>query len=531
MGKDEFVKRHNGPRQNEVEKMLKVIGTSSLDALIEETVPASIRLKQPLNLPEGMSEFEYVKHIKEIASKNKKFRTFIGMGYYGTITPNVILRNIFENPGWYTAYTPYQAEISQGRLEAVLNFQTVVSDLTGFPIANASLLDEATAAAEAMIMLFNSRSRDAVKKNANKFFVSRRLFPQTIDVLKTRAEPFGIELSIGCHEEFKFDEKTFGSIVQYPAGHGEIYDYTEFAKKSHAGNCPVVAVADILSLALLTPPAEWGADVAVGSTQRLGIPLCYGGPSAAYFATKEEFKRSMPGRIIGISVDAQGNKAFRMALQTREQHIKREKATSNICTSQVLLAVMAGMYAVYHGKCGIKKIAEDIRKKTFILNSEIKKLGYTQENEDFFDTLRITLPSGVSIDEIKKNALDKKINLYYADAKTVFLSLDETTTIEDVNSLIEIFAKSAKKSPAKVDCSMLKSEALPQELARKSSYLEHDVFNSFHSETEMMRYIKKLENKDLALNRSMIPLGSCTMKLNAATEMIALSWEEFGNIH
>ncbi|MFA6923352.1 MAG: aminomethyl-transferring glycine dehydrogenase [Bacteroidales bacterium] len=533
MGKDEFVKRHNGPRQSEVEKMLKVIGTSSIDGLIDETVPASIRLKQPLNLPEGMSEFQYMKHIKEIASKNKKFRTFIGMGYYSTITPNVILRNIFENPGWYTAYTPYQAEISQGRLEAVLNFQTVISDLTGFPIANASLLDEATAAAEAMLMLFNSRSRDAVKKNANKFFVSRRLFPQTIDVLKTRAEPMGIELLIGCHDEFKFDEKTFGSIVQYPAGHGEIYDYTEFVKKSHTGNCPVVVVADILSLALLTPPAEFGADVAVGSTQRLGIPLSYGGPSAAYFATKEEFKRSIPGRIIGISVDAQGNKAFRMAIQTREQHIKREKATSNICTSQVLLAVMAGMYAVYHGKCGIKKIAEKIHKKTSLLNSEITKLGYTQENEDFFDTLRITMPSGVSADEIKKNALAQKINLYYADEKTIWLSLDEATTAEEINTLIEIFAKSAKRTPSKIECSMLNSvkETLPNELIRKSSFLENEVFNSFHSETEMMRYIKKLENKDLALNRTMIPLGSCTMKLNAATEMLALSWDEFGNVH
>ena len=533
MGKDLFEKRHNGPRGSEVEKMLKVIGVSSVDNLIDQTIPASIRAKSPLNIEAGLSETRLIKYLKEIGSKNKKFKSFIGMGYYNTITPSVIVRNVLENPGWYTAYTPYQAEISQGRLEALLNFQTMIADLTGFKIVNASLLDEATAAAEAMIMLFNSRSRDAVKRGANKFFVSKKLFPQTIDVLKTRSEPLGIELYIGCSDEYIFDDKSFGGIVQYPAENGELYDYSGFVEKAHAANCQVVAVADIMSLALLTPPAEWGADVAIGSTQRFGIPLGYGGPSAAYFATKEDFKRNLPGRIIGVSVDALGNRALRMSLQTREQHIKREKATSNICTSQVLLAVMAGMYAVYHGKCGVKKIAEDIHNKAILLANEVEKFGYKQENKRYFDTLRFTLPTSVSIDEIKKNALEKEINLYYAPDSSVRVSIDETTCMCSINKLVEIFAKSANKTSNKIECSTLKNvnEVLPKEILRTSTFLNHEVFNSHHSETEMMRYLKKLENKDLGLNRSMIPLGSCTMKLNAATEMLALSWDEFSTIH
>jgi len=529
-----FARRHNGPFGGEINQMLEKIGVTSLDQLIDQTVPASIRMKEPLNLPAGMNEFEYLNHIKSIGAKNKLFKTFIGMGYYNTILPGVIQRNILENPGWYTAYTPYQAEISQGRLEALLNFQTMVSDLTGMPIANASLLDEGTAAAEAMIMLFNSRSRDAVKRGANKFFVSQDLFPQSVDVIRTRAIPLGIDLIVGKESEFAFTDLVFGSVIQYPNQYGAVINHAPFVEKAHQAGAMVAVAADIMSLALLTPPGEWGADIVFGSTQRFGIPMGYGGPHAAYFATRDEYKRQMPGRIIGISVDACANRALRMALQTREQHIKREKATSNICTSQVLLAIMAGMYAVYHGPKGIRQIARHINILTGVLSQELQKLGYRQLNSHFFDTVLIGLPAGISSETIRKDALAHEMNLRYIDAGHIGISIDETTALADINTLLGIFAKAGGKTCTEFVCNPKECEAIttiPQELTRKSEYLAHKVFNSYHSETEMMRYIKKLEIKDLSLNRSMIPLGSCTMKLNAGAEMFAMSYPEFGNIH
>lgn len=527
---DNFTLRHNGPGKDEIENMLSVIGAKTVDTLIEETVPASIRMKTPLNLPNGINEQQYLTQLREIGSKNKLYKSFIGLGYYNAITPGVITRNILENPGWYTAYTPYQAEISQGRLEALLNFQTMIADLTGMPIANASLLDEATAAAEAMIMLYNARSRDAVKRVANKFFVSQNLFPQTIDVLVTRSAPLGIELVIGCHNSIAFDDKMFGAIIQYPNQKGKVSDYSDFVNKAHANNTAVAVAADLMSLALLTPPGEWGADVVIGSTQRFGLPLGYGGPHAGFFATKEDYKRSMPGRIIGVSVDATGKRALRMALQTREQHIKREKATSNICTSQVLLAIMSGMYAVYHGYEGIKEIAADIHKSACILSDELKNFGYKQLNETFFDTLQIEIPASVSADSIKKAALENKMNFRYVSENIIGISVDETTETADLNTILGIFAKANKKQFAGIKTSTDVC-AIPSNFKRTSKFMQHTVFNSHHSETEMMRYIKKLEIKDLSLNRSMIPLGSCTMKLNAAAELFALSWPEFGAIH
>lgn len=529
-----FLKRHLGPSANQTEEMLKTIGVKSLDQLIDETVPAAIRLKQPLNLPEGISEYEYLEHIREIAAKNKVFKSFIGMGYYNTITPSVILRNIFENPGWYTAYTPYQAEISQGRLEALLNFQTMVSGLTAMPIANASLLDEGTAAAEAMIMLYNARSREQVKNGVNIFLVSKAVFPQTIEVLQTRAKPLGIELNIGCSSTFEFTGKEFGMMLQYPNQYGKVNNYSELVENAHANGVSVAVAADLLSLALLTPPGEWGADVVFGSTQRFGIPMGFGGPHAAFFATKEDYKRMMPGRIIGVSVDAQGNRALRMALQTREQHIKRERATSNICTAQALLAIMAGMYAAYHGPAGIKEIARHINILTGVLSDEIKKYGYTQANENFFDTIKVELPAAVNTEVLKSTLEANEINIRFIDEKTIGLSVDETTTLADINCILEIFAKANNKSFTAFVCDpevcgLLKT--FTPEFDRKSAFMTENVFNRYHSETEMMRYIKRLENKDLGLNRSMIPLGSCTMKLNAATELIPLSWKEFGAIH
>jgi glycine dehydrogenase len=529
-----FARRHNGPFGDEVKEMLSKIGVDSLDTLIDQTVPQSIRLQKPLNLAEGMNEYQYLQHLKTIGSKNKIFKTFIGLGYYNTITPGVIVRNILENPGWYTAYTPYQAEISQGRLEALLNFQTMISDLTGMPVANASLLDEGTAAAEAMIMQFNSRSRDTVRKGANQYFVSIDLFPQTIDVIKTRAVPLGIELVFGKHEEFVFNEKIFGSVIQYPNQFGAVLDYRDFVDKAHQGGATVAVAADLMSLALLTPPGEWGADVVFGSSQRFGVPMGFGGPHAAYFATKEDFKRQMPGRIIGVSVDANGKRALRMALQTREQHIKRERATSNICTSQVLLAVMAGMYAAWHGPKGLKQIARHINILAGVLSQELQKYGYRLLNTWYFDTLTIKLPEGVSIKTIKQPALKNKLNFRYLDAKTVGISLDETTSLEDINLILSIFANANLKSFTAFVCDKEvceKISTLPESLTRKSRFLEQKVFNSYHSETEMMRYMKKLEIKDLSLNRSMIPLGSCTMKLNAAAELFHLSWPEFGALH
>jgi glycine dehydrogenase len=529
-----FVLRHNGPHPAEAEQMLDILGVTSLDKLIEETVPNSIRLPKQLNLPKGMNEAEYLEHIRQIASKNKVFKSYIGLGYYNTITPAVILRNIFENTGWYTSYTPYQAEISQGRLEALLIFQTMVSELTGMPIANASLLDEGTAAAEAMIMFFNARSREAVKNSANVFLVSDTLFPQTIDVLQTRASALGIDVKVQNTNEFTFNEKTFGSIIQYPDRFGNINDYSTLVQEAKEHNASVAVAADLLSLTLLTPPGEWGADAVLGSSQRFGIPMGFGGPHAAFFATKEDFKRFIPGRIIGISVDASGNRALRMALQTREQHIKRERATSNICTAQALLAIMAGMYAVYHGPKGLREIARHINILTGVLAQESKVFGYTQINADFFDTIRLRIPETTNIEEIRRLATDSQVNLLYIDNQTIGISLDETTSLNDVNLVLHILASANRKlfneficDPAV--CGLIRT--FDPKFDRTSKYLEEKEFNSYHSETEMMRFLKKLENRDLALNRSMIPLGSCTMKLNAAVEMIPLSWPEFGAIH
>jgi glycine dehydrogenase len=529
-----FINRHNGPRENEVAEMLNATGASSLDQLIDQTVPASIRLQKALNLPDALNEFEYLTHLKQLGSKNQLFKTYIGQGYYNCITPGVIQRNILENPGWYTSYTPYQAEISQGRLEAQLIYQTMISDLTGMPLANASLLDEGTSASEAMIMLFNSRSREAVKAGANRFFVSDKLFTQTIDVLVTRAEPLGIKIETSNWQNIEFDSTWFGAIVQYPDETGEIYDYSSFVSKAHEKGVLVAVAADLMSLAMLTPPGEWGADVVVGSSQRFGLPMGFGGPHAGYFATREDFKRNIPGRIIGVSVDAQGNRAYRMALQTREQHIKRERATSNICTAQALLAIMSGMYGVYHGPKGIRQIAERINILAGVLATEVLKYGYAQLNSTYFDTVRIEVPETVRMVELRKLALENEVNFRYVSERVICISIDETTNLEDVNTLVNIFASAAKKPFTDYVCipeECCRIQTIPEGFLRKSSYLQDKVFNSYHSETGMMRFLKKLENKDLSLNRSMIPLGSCTMKLNAAAELFALSWPEFNSIH
>lgn len=526
MKTNSFTSRHIGPNASETKEMLKTIGVSSLEELIDKTIPDDILLQKELKLPKALSEYEYMNHIQKLANKNKIYKSYIGLGYYEAILPGVIQRNILENPGWYTAYTPYQAEISQGRLEALLNYQTMVSDLTGMELANASLLDEGTAAAEAMIMLFNTRNREQKKNNAVKFFVSEEVLPQTIDVLKTRAIPLEIELVFNNHENFKFTEEFFGGLVQYPAKYGQIHNYTNFVKEANKLNVRIAVAADLMSLATLTPPGEWGADVVVGTTQRFGIPLGYGGPHAGYFATKEEYKRNIPGRIIGITKDANGNKALRMALQTREQHIKREKATSNICTAQVLLAVMAGMYGVYHGANGVKNIATNIQNLTATLNQGISKLGLKQINTVFFDTLLVEISDAKKLKEIAEKA---KTNFYYPTPKTVAISLNETTTLKDVNKILNLLAKAEKKEEVKIK--NIEENKHPKELVRTSKYMTHEVFEKYHSETEMMRYIKKLERLDLSLNHSMISLGSCTMKLNAATEMIPISWSNWGNIH
>ena len=516
-----FAPRHIGPNSDDIQLMLKVLGFPSLDALIDQTVPRAIRLKQPLKLPEAESEYAALASLKKVAGKNQVFRSYIGMGYYDTITPPVIGRNILENPGWYTAYTPYQPEIAQGRLEALLNFQTLIIDLTGLEIANASLLDEATAAAEAM-----SLSYGVCKNQANAYFVSDDCHPQTIDVLQTRAEPLGIKIIVGDHQTFDFDQPIFGAVLQYPASDGTIYDYRAFIEKAHAKGALVTVAADPLSLTLLTPPGEFGADIAVGSTQRFGIPLGFGGPHAAYFATKEEYKRLVPGRIVGVSKDAQGKPALRLALQTREQHIRREKATSNICTAQVLLAVMASMYAVYHGPTGLKQIAENIHSLTVLLAQGLKRLGYSISDKDFFDTLRVELGRR-NLEDILAASKQLQINLRIFDATAVGISLDETTTLEDLIDLWQIFADT---DDLPFTLEELTSPSLPH-LSRTTTYLTHPVFNRYHSETELLRYLHKLESKDLSLTTSMIPLGSCTMKLNATAEMIPVTWEEFGKIH
>ncbi|MBD2481730.1 aminomethyl-transferring glycine dehydrogenase [Planktothrix sp. FACHB-1365] len=521
-GQEGFVQRHLGPNVDEIQQMLKLLGVSSLEDLIDQTIPSTIRLNQSLKLPEALSEYAALNQLKAIASQNKVYRSFIGMGYSDCITPGVIQRNILENPGWYTAYTPYQAEIAQGRLEALLNFQTLIIDLTGLEIANASLLDEATAAAEAM-----SLSYAVSKTKANSFFVSQDCHPQTLDVVKTRAIPLGIDIIIGDHRTFDFNTPIFGCLLQYPASDGSIYDYRNFIETAHQHNALVTVAADILSLTLLTPPGEFGADIAVGSTQRLGVPLGYGGPHAAYFATKEAYKRNVPGRMVGISKDSQGNPALRLALQTREQHIRRDKATSNICTAQVLLAVIASLYAVYHGPSGLQQIAQTIHQLTLTLAEGLKRLGYSMGTEPFFDTIKVELGEK-SLTEILSAAEAKEINIRIIDEHTVGISLDETTTLQDVIDLWSIFAGS--ELPFTIE-EMLKASDHLTPFTRQSAYLTHPVFNSYHSETELLRYIHRLETKDLSLNTSMIPLGSCTMKLNATAEMIPVTWPEFGKLH
>jgi glycine dehydrogenase len=520
--KEKFEYRHIAPTTHDAALMLHRVGASTLEELIEQTVPSGIRLKEPMKLPGAKSEFDYLSDIRLTASKNKVFKSYIGQGYYDVIVPGVIQRNILENPGWYTQYTPYQAEIAQGRLQALLNFQTMVTDLTGMEIANASLLDEGTAAAEAMFMQYSLRHNES----ANVFFVSEEVFPQTIDILKTRSVPYGIELQIGDHRKVELNENMFGAIVQYPSGDGAVYDYSSLASAGHAKGIKLTVVADIMSLALLAPPGEWGADIVVGNTQRFGVPMGFGGPHAAFFATKEEYKRSIPGRIIGVTIDAAGNYALRMALQTREQHIRRDKATSNICTAQALLAIMAGMYAAYHGPQGIKAIAERIHGLTVLLSNTLQRLGYKQQNAAFFDTLKID--AGELTKSIQIEAIKKELNLNYKES-AITISIDESTSVADIKVLAGIFAK-AKGTVAEDLRSALRS-SIPSDLQRKSEYLTHPVFNSYHSEHEMLRYIKSLEAKDLSLCHSMIALGSCTMKLNATTEMIPLTWAEFSKMH
>ncbi len=528
---DYFVNRHIGPNEAETSEMLKAIGAESIDELIGQTVPQNIRRRDKLNLPDAQSEFNYLKELKKKASKNKVFRSYIGMGYYNNITPAAIRRNVLENPGWYTQYTPYQAEIAQGRLEALLNFQTMVSDLTGMPVANASLLDEGTAAAEAMHMFWGLKNKK--DSHHNKFFVSNLCFPQTIAVIKSRAEFLGIEVITGDHNTIQLDKDFFGALLQYPASNGGVLDYSSFIEKCHSFECYVCVASDLLALTLLTPPGEFGADCVVGNSQRFGVPMGYGGPHAAFFATKDEYKRIIPGRIIGVSVDAQGKPALRMALQTREQHIRREKATSNICTAQALLAIMAGMYGVYHGPDGVKNIAARVHWLTGVLKKELHHLNYKVTNECFFDTLHIDTTGKDQLhDFIHQLALNKGINFYYG-SNGISVTLDETVQPEDIVDIVNVFAAAHGKDDYALDLYRYNDQTLhiPANLQRKSAFMTHPVFNTHRSETELMRYIKSLENKDLSLTKSMIALGSCTMKLNAAAELEPISWPEFGCIH
>ncbi|HNP23978.1 MAG TPA: aminomethyl-transferring glycine dehydrogenase [Panacibacter sp.] len=522
----EFKQRHIGPGEADTKKMLNTIGAGSIEELVNKTVPAAIRMQHALNLPAAMSEHDYLKLVKELSLKNKVYKTYIGQGYYDTITPSVILRNIFESPGWYTQYTPYQAEISQGRLESLLNFQTMVSDLTALPIANASLLDEATAAAEAMAMLFHFVNKtDKIEKP--KFFVDKEVFPQTLDVLVTRGNPIGVQLVVGDYKSAGIDDTYFGALVQYPNNIGAVEDYKDFINAIHGQAGYVVMATDLLALTLLTPPGELGADVAIGSAQRFGVPLGFGGPHAAFFAARDEFKRNMPGRIIGVSIDAQGNRALRMALQTREQHIKREKATSNICTAQALLANMAAMYAVFHGPDGLKKIAQRTAFLAQVVAEAIESRGFELLSDSFFDSIAIRVDD---ITAIKAKAERQQINLRYIGNNIVGISLDETTSLEDLYDLINCFENDIDPVAFDID----EDEELrhiPLSLQRSSAFLTHPVFNTHRSESQMMRYIKQLENKDLSLNTSMISLGSCTMKLNAATEMMPLSWSHWSKMH
>ena len=525
MKTDVFALRHIGIQEEEQSQMLKTVGVENLDQLILETIPADIRLKKALDLAPAMSEHEYLSHIEILSQKNKVFKTYIGQGYHQSITPSVIKRNILENPGWYTAYTPYQAEIAQGRLEALINFQTMVCELTGMDLANASLLDESTAAAEAMTMLYDVRTRDQKKQEAMSFFVSEDILPQTLSLLETRATPLGIQLEVGPIDAFAFEPHFYGAIVQYPGKNGAIGAVDQFMEKAKATEIKVAFAADILSLTMLTAPGELGADVVVGTTQRFGIPLGYGGPHAAFFATREDYKRSIPGRIIGLTKDTDGLPAYRMALQTREQHIKRDKATSNICTAQVLLAVMAGMYAVYHGPQGLLYIAHGVHHKTVAVSKALESLGYTQHNENYFDTLLVSAPAK----EIKALAEAQKVNFQYVGADQVGISINEATSVADAQEIVAIFAAAKGQTPPTI--SLGNETKVPQHLARKTAFLSQKVFNTYHSETALMRYIKQLERKDLALNHSMISLGSCTMKLNAASEMLPLSWAQWGSIH
>lgn len=525
MKTDVFALRHIGIQGEEQSQMLKTVGVESLDQLILETIPADIRLKKALDLAPAMSEHDYLSHIEALSQKNQVFKSYIGLGYHQSITPSVIKRNILENPGWYTAYTPYQAEIAQGRLEALINFQTMVCELTGMDLANASLLDESTAAAEAMTMLYDLRTRDQKKQEAMSFFVSEDILPQTLSLLETRATPLGIQLEVGPIDAFAFEPHFYGAILQYPGKNGAIGAVDQFMEKAKTTDIKVAFAADILSLTMLTAPGELGADVVVGTTQRFGIPLGYGGPHAAFFATREDYKRSIPGRIIGLTKDIDGLPAYRMALQTREQHIKRDKATSNICTAQVLLAVMAGMYAVYHGPQGLLYIAQGVHHKTVAVSKALESLGYTQQNKNYFDTLLVSAPAK----EIKALAEAHKVNFHYVGKDQVGISINEATSVADAQEIVAIFAAAKGQTPPTI--SVDHETKVPQHLARKTAFLSQKVFNSYHSETALMRYIKQLERKDLALNHSMISLGSCTMKLNAASEMLPLSWAQWGNMH
>ena len=522
-----FAKRHIGISSTEISDMLNVIGVNSLDQLIDETVPDGIRMKKNLQLPDALNEYEYLAMLRDISHKNKVYKTYIGQGYYGTITPSVILRNIFENPGWYTQYTPYQAEIAQGRLEALLNFQTMVSDLTGLPIANASLLDEGTAAAEAMAMSEGIHNKKRKTNPATKFFVDNKVYKQTLDVVITRAQPLHIEVVTGDWKSFEITDEYFGVLLQYPDAEGQINDYRAFAADCNTKEIQIVVAADIMSLALLTPPGEWGADIVVGNTQRFGVPIGFGGPHAAFFATKEDNKRVIPGRIIGLSIDVHGNPALRMALQTREQHIRREKATSNICTAQALLAIMAGMYAVYHGTDGIKEIAGTIHNHTKVLAENLKAMQYNVVTTSYFDTITIHTDNTI-VQKIKTESERTGINFYYPSENHVTISLDETTNQDDVKSILDLFGN---VNGAETSITDTKDMSVIGGMERKSNILEHPVFSSYHTESKMMRYIKSLENKDLSLVHSMISLGSCTMKLNAASEMIPVTWPEFSNLH
>lgn len=528
---EQFKNRHIGLTTADKKIMLEALGITSLEELIDQTIPSDIRLSEPLSLPEPLSEQEYAEEITRIASQNQVFASYIGMGWYDTITPAVVYRNVFENPVWYTSYTPYQAEISQGRLEALLNFQTVVSDLTALPLANSSLLDEATAAAEAATMMYGLRSREQVNNKVETLFVDERIFPQTLAVLRTRMHYTGIKIVTGDSKTLSFDQPYFGIILQYPDSDGNVEDYRELVEKAHKADCKVAVATDLMALTLLTPPGEWGADIAFGSSQRLGIPMFYGGPSAAFFATREEYKRSMPGRIIGISKDAYGKEAYRMALQTREQHIKREKATSNICTAQSLLATMSSFYAVYHGPEGLKKIARRIHSLASHVSDELKVMGYKQLNRSFFDTLKIELPEGISTQDIRENAEIRSINLRYFNSGEIGISIDETTNNFRVHELLAVFAMAAGSSRVFMIDDLPERITLGEPYLRKSAFLTHPTFNSYHTETELMRYIKRLERKDISLAHSMISLGSCTMKLNAASELLPLGLPGLQRMH